>query len=52
MTFTFHGQNADEPLPEDTVEVTDPGEMDSLTAGVDNRRPGENPQPSGLSAAH
>ncbi|MGO1591943.1 MAG: ATP-dependent Clp protease ATP-binding subunit [Ancrocorticia sp.] len=52
MTFTFTGQDEDAPLPDDSVEVSDPGEMDSLTAGVDNRRPGEGTQPSGLSAAH
>ena len=52
MTFTFRGQDADEPLPEDVVEVKEPDEMDGLTAGVDNRGPGDaGSQPSGLAAS-
>ena len=52
MTFTFKGQDADEPLPEDIAEVKELGEMDGLTAGVDNRGPSEGTQPSGLSASY
>ncbi|MFT0847340.1 ATP-dependent Clp protease ATP-binding subunit [Actinomycetaceae bacterium L2_0104] len=53
MTFTFKGQDADEPLPEDSIEVKEPSEMDGLTAGVDNRGPGDGgSQPSGLAASH
>ena len=53
MTFTFKGQGTDEPLPEDVVEVREPTEMDGLTAGVDNRGPGDGgSQPSGLAASY
>ncbi len=52
MTFTFKGQDADEPLPEDIAEVKELGEMDGLTAGVDNRGPSAGTQPSGLSASY
>ncbi|MFT3943737.1 MAG: ATP-dependent Clp protease ATP-binding subunit [Ancrocorticia sp.] len=52
MTFTFKGQNPDEPLPDDVAEVKTLGEMDGLTAAVDNRGPSEGTQPSGLSASY
>ncbi len=52
MTFTFKGHDADEPLPEGVAEVKELSKMDGLTAGVDNRGPGEGTQPSGLSASY
>lgn len=52
MSFTFKGQDADAPLPDDVEQITAPAEIDGLTAGVDSTRVGEGTQPSGLSAAN
>ena len=52
MSFTFKGQDADAPLPDDVEQIAAPAEIDGLTAGVDSTRVGEGTQPSGLSAAN
>ncbi|MCI1674778.1 MAG: ATP-dependent Clp protease ATP-binding subunit [Ancrocorticia sp.] len=52
VTFTFTGQDADAPLPDDAVSVESPEEIDGLTAAVDHRRIDAGTQPSGLSAAN
>ncbi|WP_182049590.1 ATP-dependent Clp protease ATP-binding subunit [Changpingibacter yushuensis] len=52
MSFTFKGQDADAPLPDDVEQIPAPAEINGLTAGVDSTRVGEGAQPSGLSAAN
>ena len=52
MSFTFKGQDADAPLPDDVEQIPAPAEINGLTAGVDSTRVGEGTQPSGLSAAN